>query len=188
MGQVGGEGPPEPDSQATTIPWGPRTPTTSEDSGTDEEAEEQDAKRPRTTENAYRFSVLVEPLLRDPLTVWVQPYTQVLEVKGHLFTKTQAPPRSQRLIFLGRQLADEETMSRRGAFDGCVLFLVLSLQGGGGLKARDGDASDNGEEVLLFADNDHKTDPMGRPWPSTYVEPSFENTVSMKRVNSFPMR
>ncbi len=176
LDHVGGEAQPVSDSQATTIPWGPRTPSTSEDSGTEEEeAGEQDAKRLRTTENTYRFSILVKPLLRDPLTVWVQPYTQVMEVKDHLFEKTEVPPRNQKLIFLGRQLADEETMSMCGVFEGCVIFLVLSLQGGGPAKWVEPPRTRYHHTKDLEDYFNSKTDPEDRPLHNNYSTVEFED-------------
>ena len=111
--------------QSTTIPWDgvPRTAegamseiTAGSDAGKENvdpdtspvfppfSDEEEDTGAPmcrRRTDTGYAFEVTVKTLTGGTFTVWVQPYTTILEMKTHLQGITGIPPSNQRIIYKG---------------------------------------------------------------------------------------
>jgi hypothetical protein len=53
-----------------------------------------------------------------------------LSSNEYLFIKTGIPPPQQRLIFGGKQMMDDKTVSEYNVNAGSVLHLVLALRGG----------------------------------------------------------
>ena len=67
--------------------------------------------------------------------VFLQPYNTALELKEGLTRSIGIPAENQCLIFRGRQLPNESTMSMNDIHRGDFLYLVLRLRGGGGGQA-----------------------------------------------------
>ncbi|KAF8318106.1 ubiquitin [Clavulina sp. PMI_390] len=55
---------------------------------------------------------------------------KITRIKEKVEEQSGVPPQQQRLIFSGRQLADEKTARECNVSAGSVLHLVLALRGG----------------------------------------------------------
>ena len=71
----------------------------------------------------------VKTLTGKTITVRVQPYSYVLDIKQQINDKEGIPVEQQRIIFNGRQLEDGSTLKHYGITDGSILHLVLRLGG-----------------------------------------------------------
>ncbi|XP_028139151.1 NEDD8-like [Diabrotica virgifera virgifera] len=60
----------------------------------------------------------------------VEPFDKILTVKEKLEEKEGIPPSQQRLVFQGKQLKDDKTISSYKLKGGTVLHLVVALRGG----------------------------------------------------------
>jgi hypothetical protein len=56
----------------------------------------------------------------------------IASVKEQLHIRERCPPNTQRLIYAGRQLEDNRTLGDYDINKESIVFLVLSLRGGGG--------------------------------------------------------
>ena len=66
------------------------------------------------------------------MSVWVQPYTTVLEIKEHTSSLTGAPVRNMRLFFKARRRANDETVASAQIAEGNIVLYMQGIQGGGG--------------------------------------------------------
>ncbi|KAI9295262.1 ubiquitin [Neoconidiobolus thromboides FSU 785] len=60
----------------------------------------------------------------------IEPDDPIMRIKERLEEKEGIPPAQQRLIFGGKQMADDKPASSYGIEGGSVLHLVLALRGG----------------------------------------------------------
>lgn len=74
--------------------------------------------------------IRIKTLTGKELPIDVDPDDTVLKVKQRIEEKEGIPPPQQRLIFNGRHLADEKSVSELRIVGGSVLHLVLALRGG----------------------------------------------------------
>ncbi|KIL56932.1 hypothetical protein M378DRAFT_434791, partial [Amanita muscaria Koide BX008] len=58
------------------------------------------------------------------------PISQITRIKEKVEEQSGVPPQQQRLIFGGRQMADDKTAKDFNISAGAVLHLVLALRGG----------------------------------------------------------
>ena len=76
------------------------------------------------------FELFVKTLTGKTLTVKVHPTMNVLQLKGLIQDSEGVPPDQQRMIFAGKQLEDEITISDYGIEKESTIHLVLRLRGG----------------------------------------------------------
>lgn len=76
------------------------------------------------------MQVKVITLTGDEKIVEADPSDIVLNIKERLEELEGIPPEQQRLIFQGRQLKDDKTLSSYKLKNGTVLHLVVALRGG----------------------------------------------------------
>ena len=60
----------------------------------------------------------------------MEPKDKILHVKERIEEKEGIPPSQQRLIFGGKQMNDDKTLSEFNIEGGSVLHMVLALRGG----------------------------------------------------------
>ncbi|CAG9834533.1 unnamed protein product [Diabrotica balteata] len=60
----------------------------------------------------------------------VEPLDKILTIKEKLEEKEGIPPSQQRLVFQGKQLKDDKTVSSYKLKGGTILHLVVALRGG----------------------------------------------------------
>ena len=76
--------------------------------------------------------IKVNTLTGKEVEVDIEPSDTVARIKERVEEKEGIPPAQQRLIFAGKQMADEKQARDYNMEGGSVLHLVLALRGGGG--------------------------------------------------------
>ncbi|KAI8968211.1 ubiquitin-related domain-containing protein [Mycotypha africana] len=74
--------------------------------------------------------VKVKTLTGKEIEIDIEPNDKISRIKERVEEKEGIPPPQQRLIYSGKQMADEMTASHYGIEGGSVLHLVLALRGG----------------------------------------------------------
>ncbi|XP_044747473.1 ubiquitin-like protein 1 [Coccinella septempunctata] len=72
----------------------------------------------------------VVTLTGEEKTIDVEPSDKILNIKQKLEEKEGIPPDQQRLIYQGKQLKDDKSVSCYKLKAGTVLHLVIALRGG----------------------------------------------------------
>uniref|UniRef100_A0A915DQ33 Ubiquitin-like protein NEDD8 n=1 Tax=Ditylenchus dipsaci TaxID=166011 RepID=A0A915DQ33_9BILA len=75
--------------------------------------------------------IKVKTLTGKEIELDVDASDRVERVKEKIEEKEGIPPPQQRLIFSGKQMADDKTVAEYKVVAGSVLHLVLALRGGG---------------------------------------------------------
>jgi len=75
--------------------------------------------------------IKIRPLTGKEIELDIEPETKVSRMKEMVEEKEGIPPVQQRLIFGGKQMADDKTASENNLEGGVTLHLVLALRGGG---------------------------------------------------------
>ncbi|ORZ33949.1 ubiquitin-related domain-containing protein [Catenaria anguillulae PL171] len=76
------------------------------------------------------MQIKVKTLTGKEIEIDVNPDDKITRVKEKVEEKEGIPPPQQRLIFGGKQMADEKTLADFNVAAGSVLHLVLALRGG----------------------------------------------------------
>ncbi|CAG8450812.1 13530_t:CDS:2 [Ambispora gerdemannii] len=74
--------------------------------------------------------IKVKTLTGKEIEIDIEPTDKITRIKERVEEKEGIPPAQQRLIFGGKQMADEKTASEYSIEGGSVLHLVLALRGG----------------------------------------------------------
>ena len=78
----------------------------------------------------FEMIIKVKTLTGKEIEIDIDPADKIERVKERVEEKEGIPPQQQRLIFGGRQMADEKTVKDYNIEAGSVLHLVLALRGG----------------------------------------------------------
>ena len=101
------------------------------------------------------MKILVKTLTGQQISINVEPKDTIKKVKEKIQSSIGIPPDQQRLIYVGRQLEDENTISKYNIENGSVLHLVLRLRGS--MSVSEGDISitvkDSNNNMILFKVN-----------------------------------
>eukprot|EP00736_Rhodelphis_marinus_P012862 Rmarinus@m.26315 len=76
------------------------------------------------------MQIKVKTLTGKQIEIDIEPTDRIGYIKERVEEKEGIPPMQQRLIFGGKQLADNKTSQEYGIEGGSVLHLVLALRGG----------------------------------------------------------
>jgi len=91
-------------------------------------------KNSKLSEQVYKKSprmlVKVKLLTGNQTEIDIDPTDTIARIKERVEEKAGIDPKQQRLIFGGRQLADEKTANDYNIEGGSVLHLVIALRGG----------------------------------------------------------
>ncbi|KIK63559.1 hypothetical protein GYMLUDRAFT_40605 [Collybiopsis luxurians FD-317 M1] len=74
--------------------------------------------------------IKVKTLTGKEIELDIEPDDTITKIKERVEEQSGVPPPQQRLIFSGRQMADEKTAKELAITAGSVLHLVLALRGG----------------------------------------------------------
>ncbi|CDH59728.1 nedd8 [Lichtheimia corymbifera JMRC:FSU:9682] len=74
--------------------------------------------------------IKVKTLTGKEIDIDIEPTDKISRIKERVEEKEGIPPQQQRLIFSGKQMADEMTANEYSIVGGSVLHLVLALRGG----------------------------------------------------------
>jgi len=74
--------------------------------------------------------IKVKTLTGREIELDIDPEDKIERIKEKVEEQSGVPPPQQRLIFSGRQMADEKTARESNVVAGSVLHLVLALRGG----------------------------------------------------------
>lgn len=75
------------------------------------------------------MEIKVKTLTGKEISIEIDPMDAINRIKERVEEKG-IPPLQQRLIYTGKQLADDQTATHYKIEGGCVLHLVLALRGG----------------------------------------------------------
>lgn len=78
--------------------------------------------------------IFVKTLTRKTIPLTVRASDTIETIKDKIETVDGIPPDQQRLIFAGKDLLDERTVSDYGIYDGSTIHLVLRLRWGMPMK------------------------------------------------------
>eukprot|EP00037_Helgoeca_nana_P038169 m.19234 g.19234 ORF g.19234 m.19234 type:complete len:76 (+) comp9897_c0_seq1:178-405(+) len=73
--------------------------------------------------------IKVKTLTGKEIEIDVEPTDTVIRIKERVEEKSGIPPDQQRLIFTGKQMADDQDIKFYKVTGGAVLHLVLALRG-----------------------------------------------------------
>ncbi|KAI7878164.1 ubiquitin [Lichtheimia hyalospora FSU 10163] len=74
--------------------------------------------------------IKVKTLTGKEIDIDIESTDKISRIKERVEEKEGIPPQQQRLIFSGKQMADEMTANEYSIVGGSVLHLVLALRGG----------------------------------------------------------
>jgi ubiquitin-like protein Nedd8 len=74
--------------------------------------------------------VKVKTLTGKEIEIDIEPSDRISRIKERVEEKEGIPPAQQRLIYAGKQMADDKAASEYNLEGGSVLHLVLALRGG----------------------------------------------------------
>jgi len=77
--------------------------------------------------------IKVKTLTGKEIDIEIDPEDKISRIKEKVEEQSGVPPQQQRLIFSGRQMADEKIAKDFNVVPGSVLHLVLALRGGGAI-------------------------------------------------------
>ena len=88
------------------------------------------AKPEEGSDDLGRLQVFVHDLDGTSLSIGVDAHETVYALKEDIFIRTTIPPRSQRLLFEGRQLRDHRALKSYGIRKSSIIQLTMNLRGG----------------------------------------------------------